>query len=87
MVPPRHLEPEGEEEPRLTAAERSEIRRWLKAPHLTPEQYEEILEVCRNEQFRGRFWTTIRLWVGWLSISVAAIYGTYEAVKKMLPKG
>jgi hypothetical protein len=83
MVPPRHTEPDGADEPRLTAAERVEIRHVLQAPRLTQEQYDEIIEILRNEQFKSMFWSTVRLWVGWGAASLTAVYGAYEALKKL----
>ncbi len=53
-------------------------------PRLSTEEKAAIRRIIRNQQHAEWLWSGIRVWAGWISVTVAGFYAAYEAVLKEL---
>jgi hypothetical protein len=53
---------------------------------LTPDEIEYIRELIESDKRARWFWTSIRIWLGWLSGTLVALYAIWDQIEKFAKK-
>ncbi len=56
-------------------------------PPLTNEELIATRRIIRDDEVMAKLWALLRLWAGYLSAGIIAVYGAYEAILKIFHKG
>lgn len=70
----------------LAGMEASLEERHLPSNRLTPMEIEAVRELIESDKRARWFWSSIRIWLSWISGVLVAIYAIWDQVEKFMKK-
>lgn len=52
---------------------------------LTPEEIAKIRKLMESDDRVTWFWSSVRIWAGWISAAIIGFYGVYQAINGFFP--